>query len=64
MWILTKGMLITILGLFKTISFESDPEHPFVFGSVLFMGTWISMMIACINGSGIPILVRSGFLLM
>ena len=34
-----------------------DPEHPFVFGSVLFMGTWISMMIACVNGSGIPILV-------
>ena len=39
-------------------SFTRDPEHPFVFGSILFMGTWISMMIACINGSGIPILVR------
>ena len=29
-----------------------------MFGSILFMGTWISMMIACVNGSGIPILVR------
>merc|ERR1712032_129551 len=36
----------------------TDPEHPFVFGSILFMGTWISMMIACVNGSGIPILAR------
>ena len=35
-----------------------DPEHPFVFGTVLFMGTWISMMIACVNGSGIPILAK------
>ncbi len=40
------------------IFISRDPEHPFVFGSILFMGTWISMMIACVNGSGIPILVR------
>ena len=35
-----------------------DPEHPFVFGRVLFMGTWISMMISTVNGAGTPILVR------
>ena len=34
-----------------------DPEHPFVFGGVLFIGTWISMMISTVNGAGTPIMV-------
>ena len=36
----------------------SDPEHPFVFGGVLFLGTWLSMMISTVNGAGTPVLVR------
>ena len=35
----------------------SDPEHPFVFGLVLFLGTWLSMMVSTVNGAGTPVLV-------
>ena len=36
-----------------------DPEHPFVFGGVIFLGTWISMMVSTVNGAGMPILVTT-----
>ena len=39
------------------LTFLSDPEHPFVFGLVLFLGTWLSMMISTVNGAGTPVLV-------
>ena len=35
------------------------PHHAFTFGLVLFFGSWISMMIACFNGAGTPILANS-----
>ena len=35
----------------------SYPEHPFVFGLVLFLGTWLSMMVSTVNGAGTPVLV-------
>ena len=38
--------------------FSSDPEHPFVFGGVIFLGTWISMMVSTVNGAGTPVLAR------
>ena len=37
---------------------SSDPEHPFVFGGVIFLGTWISMMVSTVNGAGTPVLAR------
>jgi len=37
---------------------KSDPEHPFVFGCVLFLGTWLSMMISTVNGAGTPVLAQ------
>merc|ERR1712032_1536183 len=37
---------------------KSDPEHPFVFGFVLFLGTWLSMMISTVNGAGTPVLAQ------
>jgi len=37
---------------------RTDPEHPFVFGGVLFVGTWISMMVSTVNGAGTPILAQ------
>ena len=38
-----------------------DPEHPFVFGGVIFLGTWVSMMVSTVNGAGTPIVVGSAF---
>ena len=35
------------------------PYHDFIFGGVLFFGSWISMMIACFNGASTPILADS-----
>ena len=35
-----------------------NPEHPFVFGGVIFLGTWISMIVSTVNGAGTPILVN------
>merc|ERR1719397_232870 len=37
---------------------RTNPEHPFVFGGILFLGTWISMIISTVNGAGIPILAK------
>ena len=34
-------------------------HHDFLFGGVLFFGSWISMMIACFNGSATPIAADS-----
>ena len=36
-----------------------NPEHPFVFGGVIFLGTWISMIVSTVNGAGTPILVNT-----
>ena len=36
-----------------------NPEHPYVFGGVIFLGTWISMMVSTVNGAGTPIIVRN-----
>ena len=48
-------IIIILLGIINIIT--SDPEHPFVFGLVLFLGTWLSMMISTVNGAGTPVLV-------
>ena len=38
------------------------PQHDFVFGFTLLLGSWIAMMIACFNGSATPIAAdRCGF---
>ena len=39
-------------------AYFSDPEHPLVFGGVIFLGTWISMMVSTVNGAGTPVLAR------
>jgi len=36
----------------------SFPNHPYVFGALLFTGTWISMMISTVNGAGTPIVAH------
>jgi len=32
--------------------------HPFIFGGVIFIGTWISMMVSTVNGASTPILAN------
>ena len=54
--ILLISILLPLLLLLINI-ITSDPEHPFVFGLVLFLGTWLSMMISTVNGAGTPVLV-------
>ena len=34
------------------------PHHDFVIGGILLFGSWISMMIACFNGSATPLVAE------
>ena len=37
---------------------ETHSFHPFLFGAILFVGTFASMMVSTLNGTGTPILAH------